>query len=125
MNCKSCVWGRSESRFSRQANQAKIPSSITNGTNVSKSILDRLSDEWEGLTLAAQKAARYVLEKPLDVGVSTVREIAQAERVKPNIVVRMARQAGFGGHDELRAPFREAIRARQASLPDRAGGAAS
>lgn len=91
-----------------------------NGTNVSQSILDRLSDEWEALTPEAQKAARYVLENPLDVGVSTVREIAQAAQVKPNTVVRMARQVGFEGYDDFRAPFREAIRAGQASFPDRA-----
>ncbi|MDU8927217.1 MurR/RpiR family transcriptional regulator [Alisedimentitalea sp. MJ-SS2] len=91
-----------------------------NGTNVSQSILDRLSDEWGALTPEAQKAARYVLENPLDVGVSTVREIAQAAQVKPNTVVRMARQVGFDGYDDFRAPFREAIRAGQASFPDRA-----
>ena len=91
-----------------------------NGTNVSKTILDRLSDEWEALTPEAQKAARYVLENPLDVGVSTVREIAQAAQVKPNTVVRMARQVGFEGYEDFRAPFREAIRAGRASFPDRA-----
>ena len=91
-----------------------------NGTNVSQSILDRLSEEWEALTPEAQKAARYVLENPRDVGVSTVREIAEAARVKPNTVVRMARQVGFEGYEDFRAPFREAIRQGQASFPDRA-----
>jgi len=91
-----------------------------NGTNVSQTILDRLSDELEALTPEAQKAARYVLENPMDVGVSTVREIAQAAQVKPNTVVRMARQVGFDGYEDFRAPFREAIRAGRASFPDRA-----
>ena len=44
-----------------------------NDTNVSDAVLARLSDEWEALTPEAQKAARYVLENPQDVGVSTVR----------------------------------------------------
>ena len=91
-----------------------------NGTNVSQSILDRLSDEWQALTPEAQKAARYVLENPLDVGVSTVREIAEAAQVKPNTFVRMARQVGFDGYDDFREPFREAIRNGKASFPDRA-----
>ncbi len=90
-----------------------------NGTNVSNTILDRLSEAWDDLTPEAQKAARYVLENPTEVGVSTVREIALAAKVKPNTVVRMARQVGFEGYDDFREPFREAIRSGQVSYPDR------
>jgi DNA-binding MurR/RpiR family transcriptional regulator len=91
-----------------------------NDTNVSDSVLARLSEEWDALTPEAQKAARYVLENPQDVGVSTVREIAEAANVKPNTVVRMARQVGFDGYDDFREPFRDAIRRGAASFPDRA-----
>jgi len=63
-------------------------------TNVSSSVLSRLSDELSELTPEVRKAATYVLENPRDVGVSTVREIAEAANVKPNTVVRMARQVG-------------------------------
>jgi len=91
-----------------------------NETNVSYSILERLTDEWDSLTPEAQKAARYVLENPADVGVSTVREIAVAANVKPNTFVRMARQVGFEGYEDFRAPFREAIRRGGVSFPDRA-----
>ena len=34
-----------------------------NDTNVSNSVLDRLTRDWDDLTPEAQKAARYVLEK--------------------------------------------------------------
>lgn len=91
-----------------------------NGTNVSSQVLDRLTQEWDALTPEAQKAARYVLENPNDVGVSTVREIAEAAKVKPNTFVRMARQVGFEGYEDFRAPFREAIRKGAVSFPDRA-----
>ncbi len=91
-----------------------------NDTNVQSSVLDRLTNEWDALTPEAQKAARYVLENPADVGVSTVREIAEAARVKPNTFVRMARQVGFDGYDDFREPFRDAIRRGQVSFPDRA-----
>lgn len=91
-----------------------------NGTNVSHTVLDRLTEEWDALTPEAQKAARYVLENPNDVGVSTVREIAEAANVKPNTFVRMARQVGFEGYEDFRAPFREAIRRGAVSFPDRA-----
>jgi len=91
-----------------------------NGTNVSQRVLERLTEEWDTLTPEAQKAARYVLENPNDVGVSTVREIAEAANVKPNTFVRMARQVGFEGYEDFRAPFREAIRQGAVSFPDRA-----
>ena len=91
-----------------------------NGTNVSNSILNRLAEELPDLTPEARKAATYVLENPRDVGVSTVREIAEAANVKPNTVVRMARQVGFEGYEDFRVPFREAIRAGAADFPDRA-----
>ncbi|MEM1274396.1 MAG: MurR/RpiR family transcriptional regulator [Pseudomonadota bacterium] len=91
-----------------------------NGTNVSSPVLARLSAEWDALTPEAQKAARYVLENPSEVGVSTVREIAEAANVKPNTFVRMARQVGFEGYEDFRAPFRDAIRQGAVSLPDRA-----
>jgi len=91
-----------------------------NGTYVSSQVLERLSEDWGTLTPEARKAARYVLENPGDVGVSTVREIAEAANVKPNTFVRMARQVGFDGYEEFRAPFRDAIRKGAFSFPDRA-----
>jgi len=91
-----------------------------NGTNVSSAILERLAEELPELTPEARKAATYVLENPRDVGVSTVREIAKAAKVKPNTVVRMARQVGFEGYEDFRDPFREAIRKGAADFPDRA-----
>ena len=91
-----------------------------NETNVSNSILERLAGELADLTPEARKAATYVLENPRDIGVSTVREIAKAADVKPNTVVRMARQVGFDGYEDFRAPFRESIRNGQADFPDRA-----
>ncbi|MBC6438388.1 MAG: MurR/RpiR family transcriptional regulator [Rhodobacteraceae bacterium] len=91
-----------------------------NGTDISSHVLTRLTDGWDTLTPEAQKAARYVLENPRDVGVATVREIAEAANVKPNTVVRMARQVGFDGYEDFREPFREAIRKGRANFPDRA-----
>ena len=91
-----------------------------NGTNVSNATLERLSESWDQLTPEAQKDARYVLENPRDVSVSTVREIAEAAAVKPNTFVRMARQIGFDGYEDFRAPFREAVRRGEVDFPDRA-----
>lgn len=91
-----------------------------NGTDISHTVLTRLAAELTELTPEAQKAATYVLEHPREVGVSTVREIAEAAQVKPNTFVRMARQVGFEGYDDFREPFREALRQGPVDFPDRA-----
>ncbi len=83
-------------------------------------VLAALSEEFAGLTPEIRKAASYVLENPNDVGVSSIREIATAAKVKPNTLVRMARTVGFNGYDEFREPFREQIKRGSVNFPDRA-----
>lgn len=83
-------------------------------------VLEVLGEELATLTPEIRKAAAYVLENPNDVGVSSIREIADAAKVKPNTFVRMARSVGFDGYDDFREPFREEIRRGDASFPDRA-----
>ena len=73
-------------------------------------VLEQLADQLRELTPELRKAAAYVLENPNDVGVSSIREMAAAARVKPNTFVRMARTLGFDGFDDFREPFREEIR---------------
>ncbi len=85
-----------------------------------RTVLEALSAELDRLTPETRKAAAYVLENPNDVGVSSIREIADAADVKPNTFVRMARSVGFEGYDDFRAPFREEIRNGRPSFPDRA-----
>ena len=98
-----------------------------NDMNVQKSVaplpqevLQDLAVELRGLTPELHKAAAYVLEHPNDVGVSSIREIAEAAKVKPNTFVRMARSFGFEGYDDFREPFRDEIRRGQVNFPDRA-----
>ena len=82
--------------------------------------LDRLAESLLEMSPQLRKAAQYVLDNPNDIGVSSIREIAEAAEVTPNTMVRMARAVGFGGYEELRRPFREALRAGRESFPDRA-----
>ena len=94
------------------------------GTDVSNAtpdaVLERLASGLDDLTPETRKAATYVLENPGDVGVSSIREIADAAEVKPNTFVRMARSAGFDGYEDFREPFREEIRRGTPSFTDRA-----
>ena len=69
---------------------------------------------------AVGPAVEPPVENPLDVGVSSIREIADAANVKPNTFVRMAREVGFEGYEDFREPFRDAIRQGTTNFPDRA-----
>ena len=83
-------------------------------------VLERLAAELHDLTPQLRKAAAYVLENPNEVGVSSIRQIADAAEVKPNTLIRMARTFGFDGFEEFRRPFRDEIRQGRDNFPDRA-----
>lgn len=83
-------------------------------------MLGSLAERLDDLTPEARKAATFVIENPGEVSVSSIREIAGAANVKPNTLVRLARQLGFEGYEEFREPFREEIRRGAGSFPDRA-----
>ena len=66
-------------------------------TQDSGSVLQSLAAQLESLGPEVRKAATYVVENPNDIGVSSIRELAEAADVKPNTFVRMARAVGFEG----------------------------
>lgn len=83
-------------------------------------VLERLGSEMEEMSPQLRKAAAFVLDHPDDVGLASVRELADAAGVKPNSLVRMARAVGYDGFDEFREPFRSELRTRPNPFPDRA-----
>lgn len=86
----------------------------------SEPVLNRLLGELSNMSPQLRKAAEYVVDNPTAVGVSSIREIADAAEVKPNTLVRMARAIGYSGYEDFRRPFREELRAGRESFPDRA-----
>lgn len=84
------------------------------------SVLDSLAGKLESLTPEIRKAAVYVLENPNEIGVSSIRAVADQAGVKPNTLVRLSRIFGFEGYDDFRAPFRNDIRQGGNDFPDRA-----
>lgn len=99
-------------------NETIVPSSPD--ANSTGFIVDKLAHELSDMSPQLRKAAEYVLNNPNDVGVSSIREIADSADVKPNTLVRMARAVGFEGYEDFRRPFREVLRAGGESFPDRA-----
>ena len=70
----------------------------------------RLIDSFPGLTPELQKAAKYIVEHPEDVGLNSMRTVAGAAGVKPATISRLSKSLGFGGYEELRRPFRDRLR---------------
>jgi DNA-binding MurR/RpiR family transcriptional regulator len=65
-------------------------------------------------------AARYLLDHPTEIALTSMRQLAQSANVPPNTLVRLAQTLGFEGFEGFRQPFREAMRRGGESIPDRA-----
>lgn len=94
---------------------------VQNSTS-SQAILEEIARRLFQLPTELQKVASYVLEKPNEVGVDSARGLARAAGVKPNSVVRFARELGFGGYDDLRRVFKDEMRQGPTLFHDRARG---
>lgn len=85
-----------------------------------ENVIAELQASYPSLSPRMRAAARYLLDHPNEIAVTSMRQIAQAAQVPPNTLVRLAQTLGFEGFEELRHPFREAMRRRGESIPDRA-----
>lgn len=83
-------------------------------------ILDAMAAAYDDLTPQLQVAARYVLDHPTEVAVSSMRQIAEDADVRPNTLVRLARALGFDGYDDLRQHFQEDVTRTGRSFPSKA-----
>jgi len=83
-------------------------------------VLDGLARAYEGFSPQLRKAAQYVLDNPNDIGVHSIRQVADAADVHPNTLVRMAGALGFDGYRQFRKPFSDHLRQGVEGFPDRA-----
>jgi len=83
-------------------------------------IIAELQRALSSLSPRIRVAARYLLDHPAEIALSSMRQLAQSAKVPPNTLVRLAQALGFGGFEEFRHPFREAMRRGGESIPDRA-----
>lgn len=71
-----------------------------------------------------QAGARYLVDHPDEVAVSSMRSIATRAQVQSAALVRLAQQLGFAGWPELKAIFVERLRAGPAGYAAKAGALA-
>jgi DNA-binding MurR/RpiR family transcriptional regulator len=70
----------------------------------------RLVDSFSGLTPELQKAAKYILDHPEDVGLHSMRTVAKGAGVKPATISRLSKSLGFAEYELMRRPFRDRLR---------------
>ncbi len=84
-----------------------------------EAVVERLIAEFEKLPGQLQIAARHIVDHPHEVGIQSMRTLANKAGVHPNSFVRLARHLGFEGYDALRERFRDFVRGGIGSSPDR------
>jgi DNA-binding MurR/RpiR family transcriptional regulator len=67
-------------------------------------------ESFSDLTPELQKAARFMLENPEEVGLNSMRSVAKGAGVKPATVSRLSKTLGFDEYERFREPFRQRLR---------------
>src|SRR5690242_21345029 len=78
-------------------------------------------EAFEDLSPQLQTAARYVLDRPDDVALLSMREQARRAGVPPATMTRLAKRLGLEGYDEVRALYAGAVRNGTLGFAGKAG----
>ncbi len=70
----------------------------------------RIETVFPSLSPQLRQAARYVIDRPEEVALSSMRRVAARAGVHPSTMVRLAHALAFSGYTEMRAPFRQHLR---------------
>lgn len=84
------------------------------------SLVDRIRARFVDLSPQQRVAAAFVLKRPEEVAIVSMRTLAANAGVQPVTFVRLARTLGFQAWDDFKEPFVERMRAAPAFYSDRA-----
>src|SRR5262252_3697050 len=73
-------------------------------------LTDRIVKAFKTMPGQLQTAARFVLDRPQDVALLSMREQARKAGVQPATMTRLAQRLGLDGYDAVRELYAEAIR---------------
>ena len=79
----------------------------------------RITQAYPGMSKQLQRIARYALERPEELALSTVAATAEATEVQPSAMIRFANALGYGGFSEMQQVFRGHLVERSSSYRDR------
>lgn len=80
----------------------------------------QIAEMFPRLSPQLQRAAHYVLQRPDDVALNSMRKIAADAKVHPSTMVRLARAFDFESYTGFRDPFQQRLRIRPTGYLDRA-----
>lgn len=83
-------------------------------------VLDCLADQLHAMSPQLQQAGRYIIDHPMEVGVNSMRQLAELSGVTPNTLTRLTRLLGFESYQTFQNMFRDAVRQHTRAIPDRA-----
>src|SRR5215471_3582274 len=86
-----------------------------------ESLTDQIVETFEKMSPQLQAAARYVLDRPGDVALLSMREQARKAGVQPATMTRLAQRLGLDGYDAVRELYAEAIRNGDLGFAGKAG----
>lgn len=85
-----------------------------------KKLSARIADGFASLSPQLQRAARYVLDRPDDVALMSMRRLAAVADVHPSSMVRLAKAFGFDSYVGFRQVFQNRLRVRPQNYVRRA-----
>lgn len=79
-----------------------------------------IAESFPKLSPQLRRAARHALDRPDDVALQSMRQLASAAGVHPSTMVRLARALDFPSYNDFRAAFQRRLRGHPPDFLDRA-----
>ena len=73
-------------------------------------LTEQIIETFDEMPAQLQAGARYVLDRPRDVALLSMREQARQAGVQPATMTRLAKRLGMEGYDEVRELYAAAVR---------------
>ncbi|MGX9181937.1 MurR/RpiR family transcriptional regulator [Mesorhizobium sp. BHbdii] len=84
-------------------------------------LTDTILKAFDGMSEQLQSAAHFVLDRPRDVALFSMREQARQAGVQPATMTRLAKHLGLKGFNDIRNMYAESLRDAGAGFAGRAG----
>src|SRR5258707_4238942 len=104
---KSMALGAIDGRTSGMFTEPQVTAG--DGKLTVEQLLQRISEEYEGLSKQLKIIARHIERNRDRLGIEGIRELAEQCEVQPSAVVRFAKHFGLSGFAEMQRIFRDGL----------------